>query len=112
VAVWRAAADALRRWVRPVLRDLVEETSEAPKGANYIELELAKIAEVRDNGFAMRKGEWIEGANAVAVPVADAARNLIGVLSYFGPAGRLSEARLRKIQEILARNAGSVAAAV
>jgi len=169
--------DALRRLARPVLRDLVEETSESvllcvlendelvpvdqvethypvrvffsigqsfpidrvvmmgkaltalqlvalasrpqmearlavrkvekqlQKSAGFVELELAKLAEVRKNGFAMSKGEWIDGANAVAVPVTDAAHNLIGVLSCFGPAERLSDARLRKIQRMLALGA-------
>jgi DNA-binding IclR family transcriptional regulator len=75
------------------------------KSAGYVELELAKLAEVRKHGFAMSKGEWIDGANAVAVPVTDAARNLIGVLSCFGPADRLSDATLRKIQKMLALGA-------
>jgi IclR family transcriptional regulator, KDG regulon repressor len=169
--------DALRRLVRPVLRDLVDETSESvlfcvldndelvpidqvethypvrvffsvgqsfpidrvvmmgktltalqyialasrpqmearlairkvqkqlQKGESYVELELSKLVEVRNSGFAMSKGEWIDGANAIAVPVTDVAHNLIGVLSCFGPADRLTEVRLRKIQEMLARGA-------
>jgi IclR family transcriptional regulator, KDG regulon repressor len=75
------------------------------KNASYVDLELTKLAEIRKSGFAMSKGEWIDGANAVAVPVTDAAHNLIGVLSCFGPAERFSEARLRKIQRTLALGA-------
>ena len=79
------------------------------KSANYVESELSKLSDVRNCGFAMSKGEWIDGANAVAVPVSDAAHSLIGVLSCFGPAERLTEARLRKIQKMLARGAEDLA---
>lgn len=82
-----------------------EVQKQLQKSAGYVELEMTRLAEVRNGGFAMSKGEWIDGANAVAVPVADAAHTLIGVLSCFGPADRLTEARLREVQKVLAHGA-------
>ncbi len=79
------------------------------KGAQFGERQMTQLAEIRKSGFAMSLGEWVSGANAVAVPMRDGAGDLIGVLSCFGPADRLSETRLRKIQKVLARTAEELA---
>lgn len=72
------------------------------KGAAFAEGELARIAGAQKSGFAVSLGEWVSGANAVAVPVKDASELVFGVLSCFGPADRLPETRLRQIQKTLA----------
>ena len=69
--------------------------------AAFAERQLAWINAARNEGFAMSRGEWVVGASAVAVPVRDAARHLIGVLSCFGPAERLTDARLEEIHKML-----------
>jgi IclR family KDG regulon transcriptional repressor len=71
------------------------------KSTAFAEQELARIADARKNGFAVSRGEWVSGANAVAVPVKDSGQELIGVLSCFGPADRLTDANLKKIQRML-----------
>jgi IclR family KDG regulon transcriptional repressor len=71
------------------------------KSSAFAKQQLASVTAARKNGFAVSRGEWVTGANAVAVPVKDAAQHLIGVLSCFGPADRLTEARLKRIQKTL-----------
>jgi DNA-binding IclR family transcriptional regulator len=51
----------------------------------------AELAEVRERGFATNAGEHIEGLRAVGVPVHDREGDLLGALSVFGPAGRVSD---------------------
>lgn len=72
------------------------------KSASFVDQQMAQLDEIRKNGFATSLGEWVSGANAVAVPINGSAGTLVGVLSCFGPADRLPESRLRKIQKLLA----------
>ena len=71
----------------------------------FVAQQMTRLAKVHRDGFAMSLGEWVTGVNAVAVPVTDAAQNLIGVMSCFGPADRVPENNLRRIQKLLARGA-------
>jgi IclR family transcriptional regulator, KDG regulon repressor len=75
------------------------------KGEDFIDQLLSQISEVRENGFALSRGEWVSGVNAVAVPVADGSHGLIGVLSCFGPADRVTASKLAKIEKMLRRKA-------
>jgi DNA-binding IclR family transcriptional regulator len=75
------------------------------KGEAYVDQLLSTISEVRENGYALSRGEWVSGLNAVAVPVADGAHGLIGVLSCFGPADRVTDSKLAKIEKMLRRKA-------
>jgi IclR family transcriptional regulator, KDG regulon repressor len=79
------------------------------KNEAYGRLLFSKILDVRQNGFSVSRGEWVSGVNAVAVPVADPAHNLIGVLSCFGPADRVPDSSLKRIQKILSRGAQEIA---
>lgn len=71
------------------------------KGDDFVDLQLSKISEIRKSGFAVSRGEWVSGINAVAVPVPDESQNLIGVLSCFGPAHRIPERALSKMHTTL-----------
>jgi IclR family KDG regulon transcriptional repressor len=75
------------------------------KRAFFVNLQVSALAEIRKNGSAFSRGEWVTGVNAVAVPVLDLSHKLIGVLSCFGPADRIPDGSLRKIQKILSRKA-------
>jgi len=75
------------------------------KGDVFAERQLSKIAAVREQGFSLSRGEWVSGVNAVAVPVSDPSGHLIGVLSCFGPAERLDDKVLGKLQKLLQRSA-------
>jgi IclR family transcriptional regulator, KDG regulon repressor len=71
----------------------------------YGELLFSQILDARSNGFAFSRGEWVSGVNAVAVPIVDSAQRLLGVMSCFGPADRVPEKHLRKIQKMLSLSA-------
>ena len=78
------------------------------KGRAYAERQLAAIASIREQGFAVSRGEWISGVNAVAVPVSDPAGDVIGVLSCFGPADRVTDRALAKVQRLLRTTAQEI----
>jgi IclR family transcriptional regulator, KDG regulon repressor len=83
---------------RPAIQKVRKQLQE---GESFVDLKLSELLEIRKNGFALSLGEWVTGVNAVAVPVADASGNLIGALSCFGPADRLADGSLKRIQKIL-----------
>jgi IclR family transcriptional regulator, KDG regulon repressor len=78
------------------------------KNEAYGDLLFSQIAEIRKNKFAISRREWVSGVNAVAVPVPDSSQNLIGVLSCFGPADRVPDGALKKIQKLLSRGAHEI----
>ena len=71
------------------------------KGKSFGTQQLATIAAIRKQGFALSRGEWVSGVNAAAVPVSDPAGDIIGVLSCFGPADRVTDRALAKVQRLL-----------
>jgi DNA-binding IclR family transcriptional regulator len=79
------------------------------KSEAYAGLVFSQIEQIRRSGFSCSRGEWVSGANAVAVPVANSSQDLIGVLSCFGPADRLSDSQLKRIQGVLSRGAQEIA---
>ncbi len=87
---------------RTVLQKVREQLG---KGQSYINTQLSALSAIRADGFAVNQGEWVASANAVAVPVLDAAHNIVGILSCFGPADRLKKRDLKPIQNVLARTA-------
>jgi IclR family transcriptional regulator, KDG regulon repressor len=46
---------------------------------------------IGESGFAVERGEFAEDVNAVAVPVRDYTRSLVGTLAVVGPAHRLDD---------------------
>lgn len=58
---------------------------------------LEELARVRRRGYATAFSEWIEGANAVAVPVVDARGRVIASLAAWGPAFRITPARVAEL---------------
>lgn len=87
---------------RFALRNVQEQLK---KGKSFIDDQLSELLTIRRNGRAVNRGAWVSGVNAVAVPVSNLSNNLIGVLSCFGPADRLTEKSLGRIQKTLTRNA-------
>jgi DNA-binding IclR family transcriptional regulator len=55
---------------------------------------LEELARVRRRGYATAFSEWTEGTNAVAVPVVDARGRVVAALAAWGPAPRVSPARV------------------
>lgn len=75
--------------------------------AASVERQMAGLAAIKKAGAAISRGEWVDGVNAVAVPISDGCPGLavLGVLSCFGPADRATEAKLQKFQKILSLKA-------
>ncbi|MYZ49961.1 IclR family transcriptional regulator [Propylenella binzhouense] len=54
----------------------------------------AELAAIRERGYALDRGGYIEHLNAVAVPVADKAGRLVASVGIVAPAQRMDEPRL------------------
>ena len=57
----------------------------------HIDKSFGPIQVVRDFNLAVERGEFAEDVNAVAVPIRDYTRSLVGTLAVVGPAHRLSD---------------------
>ncbi len=84
------ADDELRASMPETLPKFTEKTV---LDRHALGLQLKKIAE---NGYAVDLGEHIEDVRAVAVPIRDYTRAVVGSLAVSGPAYRLSQERLDK----------------
>ncbi|MBI2089343.1 MAG: IclR family transcriptional regulator [Deltaproteobacteria bacterium] len=70
---------------------------------------LGQLREVRDLGYAVEQGEFMEGVASVAVPVRDYTRNLVGSLAITGPAHRLTSEKIHKeIAPLILRGGGEL----
>jgi IclR family KDG regulon transcriptional repressor len=69
----------------------------------------ARLEQIRNDGFALSKGNWIPDVNAVNIPVFDTEQRFLGVLSCFGPATRLNEKRIPAVLKILKKAALKIA---
>lgn len=81
---------------------------DAGAGPAYGEALVTRIEQIRRDGFAFSRGEWVSGVSAVAVPVMDRAQETLGVLSCFGPSDRLPDTQLKRVQKILLRAAAEI----
>ncbi len=86
-----AAADA--EFVASLPESLHKFTEKTIVDRQALMNQLKKIAE---NGYALDLGEHIEDVRAVAVPVRDYTRAVIGSLALSGPAYRMSQERIEK----------------
>lgn len=75
------------------------------KGKSFIREQLAELLAIRENGCTVNQGKWVPGVNAAAVPIYDASHNLLGIMSCFGPADRLTDQKIAGILDALARKA-------
>ncbi len=89
------------RVARPGLPAVTERT------ITRLESLLEELARVRRRGFASAFSEWIVGTNGVAVPIADARGRVIAALAVWGPASRITPAR---VAELVARSREASAA--
>lgn len=72
----------------------------------------AHLKRVRDAGYAVSRGEQIDGAIAIYVPVLDRCANLIGALGVQAPAFRNPPETVRRIVTLLQENARQLALSV
>lgn len=97
---------ALSRWPEArALSALNKVKRQLKMGDAFVNLQMSELQEIRQNGVAFSRGGWVAGVNAVAVPVIESGRTLVGVLSCFGPAERIPDGQLGRLQNILARKA-------
>ena len=67
-----------------------------------------ELARVRRRGFATAFSEWEPGQNAVAVPVGDARGRVIASLDIWGPAYRITPARVADLAAEACAAAGAI----
>jgi DNA-binding IclR family transcriptional regulator len=75
------------------------------KGTSFLDEQLSALAAIRKNGSTVNQGRWVSGVNAVAVPVYDPVQRLLGIMSCFGPADRLTERKIGGILRALSHKA-------
>lgn len=56
-----------------------------------------ELAKVRQNGYAINRGEWHEGVFGIAAPVRDAGGQVIAAIGISGPATRLKAKRVSAV---------------
>lgn len=70
---------------------------------------LAELETIRDDGFALNRGESIDGIHAVGVPVRDEGGGVVGAISVSGAARRLPIERCRsEIADVLTATANEI----
>lgn len=67
---------------------------------------LAHLRVVAEVGYALELGEHIDDVNAIAVPIRDYTRNVVGTIAIAGPSHRMDSARIERDLVPLMRQAG------
>ena len=62
-----------------------------------LEALMEELARVRRRGYATAFSEWIDGTNGIAVPVVDARGRVLASIGVWGPAYRVTPARVGEI---------------
>jgi IclR family acetate operon transcriptional repressor len=68
-----------------------------PRTITGLEALMEELARVRRRGYATAFSEWIEGTHGVAVPVMDGRGRVIASIGVWGPAYRVTPARVAEI---------------
>jgi DNA-binding IclR family transcriptional regulator len=71
-------------------------------------MQVRELAQIKHRGFAVSKGELIQGAVAVSAPFFNGSGEVVGSLSVFGPSVRLSDAQILTFAPLLTREAGEI----
>ncbi len=98
-----AERDVLRI-ARPGLAARTERT------ITRLEKLMEELARVRRRGYATAFGEWIEGTNGIAVPVADARGRVAASIAVWGPAYRVTPARIAEIVTLARATSAAITA--
>ncbi len=73
---------------------------------------LREMERIREQGYAVNRGEWRESVGGVAAPVRDPGGTVIAAIGVSGPIERLRPARLKILSADLIRAADGIAAAL
>ncbi len=98
-----AERDVLRI-ARPGLAARTERT------ITRLEKLMEELARVRRRGYATAFGEWVEGTNGIAVPVADARGRVVASIAVWGPAYRVTPARIAEIVTLARATSAAITA--
>ncbi len=85
------------------LGTLTRHTSNTLTDHVALQEHLRRVAEV---GYGLEVGEHIEDVNAIAVPIRDYTRNVVGSLAVAGPSNRIDSDRIERELVPLMRQAG------
>lgn len=66
----------------------------------------AHLRAVAEAGFALEEGEYIDDVSAIAVPIRDYTRNVVGTIALAGPSHRMDGGRIESELVPLMRQAG------
>ncbi len=93
-----ATGKAILAWqaperIREVAQALVACTERTIVDADAFVRELARV---RQNGYAVNRGEWRDGVSGVASAIRDASGDVVAALGISGPSSRLGAAALRQ----------------
>ncbi len=90
--------------VRSLLPDTLQKfTERTPVERQQLQQQLKQVS---SQGYAVDMGEHVEDVRAVAVPIRDYTRNVVGTLAVVGPAYRLQAERIDKEVAPLVLKAG------
>ena len=73
---------------------------------------LREMERIREQGYAVNRGEWRESVGGVAAPVRDPGGMVIAAIGVSGPIERLRPARLKTLSADLIRAADGITAAL
>ena len=71
-----------------------------------------ELAQVREQGFAINRGEWRETVGGLAAPIFDAAGRAVAAVGISGPTERMRPARTRQFTPDVLRAARRISAAL
>lgn len=69
---------------------------------------LQEMARIRNQGFAMNKGEWNENVYGIAAPVTDVSGSVVAALGLSGPKERFKAARIKVFTPLLVDSAAQI----
>ena len=75
--------------------------------AHELDTELSRI---RDQGYALNRGEWREQVCGVAAPIRDVSGEVIAAIGISGPAERLKPRRMKELCPFLIDAANEISA--
>jgi DNA-binding IclR family transcriptional regulator len=78
---------------------------------NQVELR-RELAQVRQQGFAVNRGEWRESVGGIAAPIFDAARRQLAAIGISGPVERLRSPRVKTFTPDVVRAAREISEAL
>jgi DNA-binding IclR family transcriptional regulator len=109
-----ATGKAMLAWLGPAQLDALSRRLRAFSPRTLVEPAdfLREMERVRQNGYAVNRGEWRESVGGVAAPVRDPSGQVVAALGVSGPIERLRPSTFRTLAVDVMRAADGVRAAL